>query len=130
MLKTLNPSSVAKPPSNYSQAVLVPPNARWLYVSGQLGVDRDGTLASGFEAQMATAMANVFKILDEADMSPSDIVTLRVFAADNGPETVESYRRLRDTMMGDHAPAALFVAVDGFTNPAFRVEIEAVAAAT
>ena len=51
MLKTNNPSSVAPPAAMYSHSVEVPPNARWLFTAGQVGMRPDGTLAEGFEAQ-------------------------------------------------------------------------------
>jgi 2-iminobutanoate/2-iminopropanoate deaminase len=129
MLKYINPATIAPPYSNYSQAVLAPPGLRWLHVSGQLGVDRAGHVAEGFTAQMELAMENVFAILTDAGMSRCDLTMLRVFAAGNDPETVDAYRRVRDSFLGGHAAAALFVAVSGFSDRSFLVEIEAVAAA-
>ena len=37
MLKRHNPDSVAPPFGTYSHGIEVPPDARWLYVSGQVG---------------------------------------------------------------------------------------------
>lgn len=51
MLKTRNPSTVAPPAAMYSHSVEVPPNARWLFTAGQVGVRLDGSIAEGFEAQ-------------------------------------------------------------------------------
>ena len=38
MLKTSNPPTVAPPAAMYSHCVEVPPNARWLFTAGQVGV--------------------------------------------------------------------------------------------
>ena len=130
MLTLINPATVPPSQSRYSQAVLVGPGARWLHVSGQLGITADGTvLTTGFEAQMRHAMSNLFAVLEAADMAPSDIVKVTVLSTANDGQTVEAYRRVRDELLGDHAPAALFASVTGFTQPDFLVEIEAVAAA-
>lgn len=128
-LKPINPPKLAAPSSRYSQGVLAPANARWLHLSGQFGVDEDGVLQQGFPGQMAQAMRNVFAVLAAAQMERSDLVKLTVFATDAGPETVAAYRTIRDQMLGDHAPAALFAAVSAFAHPDYLVEIDAVAAA-
>lgn len=128
MLTLINPASVPSPPSRYSQAVEVAPGARWPHVSGQLGVNSDGVVLDGFEPQMRQAMANLMAVLREANMGVGDIVKLTVLAIANDPATVASYRNVRDELLGEHAPAALFAAVSGFTQPEFLVEIEAVAA--
>jgi len=41
MLERLNPPTAPKPFSRYSQAVLAPQNSEWLYISGQVGCDRE-----------------------------------------------------------------------------------------
>ena len=38
MLKLMNPPTVVKPFSRYSQAVEAPANARWLHISGQVAL--------------------------------------------------------------------------------------------
>ena len=47
MLKHYKPDSVAPPFSRFSHAVEVPAGARWLHISGQIGVKPDGTIAEG-----------------------------------------------------------------------------------
>jgi len=46
MLKTRNPTTVHPPAAKYSHSVEVPPNARWLFTAGQVGVWPDGRRAS------------------------------------------------------------------------------------
>ena len=47
MLRPFNPAGMAQPASRYSQGVEVPPNARWLHISGQIGVGPDGRCGQG-----------------------------------------------------------------------------------
>ena len=42
MFKSLNPDGVAAPRRNYVHSMEVPPNCRWLSLSGQVGVAPDG----------------------------------------------------------------------------------------
>ena len=51
MLKPFNPPGMVQPASRYSQGVEVGANARWLHISGQIGVAADGTVAKGLAAQ-------------------------------------------------------------------------------
>ena len=51
MLQKFNPESTYPSFTVYSQGVQVPPGARWLYTSGQVGVNPDGSLAGDSEAQ-------------------------------------------------------------------------------
>ena len=48
-LKRHNPAEIVKSFATYSQGVEVPPNARWLYVAGQVGVNVPDHGADGGE---------------------------------------------------------------------------------
>jgi enamine deaminase RidA (YjgF/YER057c/UK114 family) len=48
--KTRNPDTIAKPASAYSHAIEVAPGARWLQISGQVGVTPAGVAPDGIEA--------------------------------------------------------------------------------
>lgn len=50
-VKSYNPVTVATPLGPYSHAVEVPPNARWLYIAGQIGNALDGSMAADIEGQ-------------------------------------------------------------------------------
>lgn len=126
MLKRRNPSAVVQPMSCYAQAVEVPPGARSLHVSGQIGVASDGTVQRGFRAQAEQAFRNVIAILEDAGMGVEDVVKLTVFVtrADDVPE----YREVRDAMLEGVRTASTLIVVAGLATPELLVEIEAVAA--
>ena len=44
MFKAMNPEGVCPPFRHYIHSIEVPPNARWLVVSGQVGTLPDGTI--------------------------------------------------------------------------------------
>lgn len=126
MNKQLNPTTVAPPFSRYSLGVETPLGARWLTVSGQVGVRPDGALAEGFEAQYEQALRNVLAVVAAAGMKAGDIVKLTTFMLDGAD--VPKAREIRLRLMGDAAPASTLVLVAGLASPAWLVEIEAVAA--
>lgn len=126
MSKQLNPKTVAAPFSRYSQGVVTDPGARWLHVSGQVGVRPDGSLAEGFEAQYEQALKNVIAVVAAAGMKVGDIVKLVTYMLEGGE--VAKARAIRLALMGDAAPASTLVLVAGLASPAWLVEIEAIAA--
>ncbi|MEE8189929.1 MAG: RidA family protein [Kiloniellales bacterium] len=127
MLKKHNPGGMAPAFSRYSLGVEAPPEVRWLFVSGQVGVGPNGALAEGPEAQMETAWRNVFTILGSAGMGPGDLV--RVNAYLTREEDVGLYREVRDRLLGGAEPASTLLVISALAHPEWRVEIEAVAAA-
>lgn len=128
MAKHHSPGTIAPPLSRYSHAVEVPAGARWLHISGQLGIKPDGDLAEGLEAQMAQAWQNILAILKAADMDRSDLVKVTAFLTAEGAD-VALFRDVRDRMLGAAKPASTLIIVAGLVRPEYLVEIEAIAAA-
>lgn len=126
-MKKINPETITKPASNYSQAVIVPANARRLIISGQIGIDPDGILAEGMEAQMERCWLNIFAILEDAGMAKTDLAKITVYVTQSGVTNL--YREVRDRMLEGHAPAATYVVISELATPDFLVEIEAEAIA-
>lgn len=121
-----NPAGVFPPYRNYAHAVEVPPGFRTLYISGINGYDATGeNLPDDFAGQVENVWATLGEILAAAGMSYADLVSLRFFltSADDDPANVEAIV----AHLGDHL-AARTVVVQQLLEPAWRVEIEAVAA--
>ena len=126
MLKHLNPPTVVKPFSRYSQAVEVPPNARWLHISGQVGATPDGTILKGFEEQTKQCWANIIAILTAAGMGVEDLVKVNTFVT--SADVADASRSIRHAALKGAEPASTFVVVAALANPDWVVEIDAVAA--
>lgn len=126
MTKTYSPEAVAPPFSNYVHAVEAPGNARWLYVSGQLGVARDGSVPTDFIGQAEQAFGNVIAILEEAGMGVTDIVRVNTYLTDTAD--IGDYRGIRDRMLNNHATASTMLVISALAAPQFKIEIEVVAA--
>jgi len=126
MTKTYSPDTVAPPFSNYVHAVETPGIARWLYVSGQLGVTLDGTVPDDFSGQAEQAFRNVVAILEEANMGVADIVRVNTYLTDTAD--IGDYRGIGDRMLDNHATASTMLVISALAAPKFKIEIEVVAA--
>jgi 2-iminobutanoate/2-iminopropanoate deaminase len=122
----INPPTVPAAASRYSQGVMAPGQARWLHVSGQVGIPVGGTLPDTFEEQSRNAWRNVLGVLEGAGMGPSNLV--KVTAYITRQVDVGQYRSVRDSMLGGAKPASTLVVVAALADPRWLVEIEAVAA--
>ncbi|HZF33243.1 MAG TPA: RidA family protein [Candidatus Angelobacter sp.] len=126
MHKHLNPPTVVKPFSRYSQAVEAPANARWLNISGQVGATPDGTILKGFEAQAKQCWVNIIAILAASGMGVEDLVKVNIFVT--GTEYVGASRAIRDAALKGAEPASTYLVIAALAHPDLVVEIEAIAA--
>ncbi len=127
MNKTLNPKSVHRPVGVYSHTVNVAPNARWVAVAGQVGMNKNGVLASGIRRQAEQAFRNVLACLRENGMRKQDLVKLTVFLTDS--RLIGEYRAARARVLGDAVrPASTLLIVAGLASPDMLIEVEAWAA--
>ena len=127
MLKVHSPGSIAPPFSTYSPGMEAPAEARWLYISGQVGVEPDGTIPEDAEAQMECGWRNILAILGSASMGPHDLVKLNGYITRAGD--VGLFRTVRERMIPGVEPASTLVVVSALAQPEWVVEIEAIAAA-
>lgn len=129
MLEKINPAAIVQPFNNaYHQAVVIPPNARILYVSGQVGLRPDGSLPDTLEGQAEQAWANVMACVLAARMTRENVVKINAYLLDVAD--YPAFAAARSKHLGDARPASTAVLVKGLIKPEWRFEIEAVAAAT
>ena len=122
-----NPRAVAPPTVIYSLGVEVPAGARLLVTSGQIGCRKDGTIPKDMASQVECALKNILALLKAAKMKPKNLVKVTVFL--RHIEDAKTFRRVRDRILGTHAPAETMIAVAGLGIPGMLVETEAIAAA-
>jgi len=120
-----NPKSVSLS-GKYSLGAEVPAGARYLYVSGQVGVDSRGKLQQGFEKQAVQVWKNIGQVLKAGGMGYKDIVKITTFLTDS--RFVVPNRAARDQFISEPYPASTLLVVAGLADPAMLVEIEVIAA--
>ena len=128
-VERINPAELARP-SGFSHAVSVTAS-RMVFLAGQVGVDRDGTVVSGgVVAQFEQALANLLTALAAAGGQPSELVSLTIYIVDladyqaHGKEIGAVWRRLA----GTEYPATAAVGVTRLWDPEALVELQGVAA--
>jgi len=121
----LNPTTIAPPLGSYSHGVLAPEAGKWLYISGQIGVQPDGALANGFAEQARAAWTNLVAILKAANMDVTDLVKVTTFLTDGSD--LKDLNPVRSRFLGDARPASTLVIVKALVKPEYLIEVEAVA---
>lgn len=125
-IKFHNPPAVPVA-GKYSLGAEIPPGARILHVSGQVGTDSKGKLQPTFEKQAAQVWKNIAQVLKSAGMGYKDIVKVTVFLTDS--RYIGPYRTVRDQFIKDAPyPASTLLVVAGLADPNMFVEVEVVAA--
>lgn len=116
--------TIHPPFARYSHAVVSHGASRMLFVSGQLGITRDGHIPSGTADQAMQCFANIDAILAAAGMDRSSVVRISAFVTSR--EAFKDYIPVRDEWIKDLStpPASTLVIVNGFTRPEFLVEVE------
>jgi len=123
-----NPATIHAPLGAYSHSVEVPAGARLIFVSGQVPVRPDGSTPETLAEQADQVYANIVAVLAAKGIAPDAIVKLTTFIV--GDDDAEVVRRARRRHLGDHRPASTAVYVRRLVDPAWKVEIDAVALAS
>lgn len=126
MLRHLNPEGVAVP-GPYSHGVEASSLQRMLFVSGQVGIRPDGSVAEGISEQTGMAIENLTAVLADAGMDASAIAKLTVFLTDES--LLEGFMEAGGPLLPTPPPAMTLVYVKALAMPALLVEIEAIAVA-
>jgi enamine deaminase RidA (YjgF/YER057c/UK114 family) len=125
-MRAHTPPTIRPPFARYSHAVEVPPGARWLVASGQLGITPGDEVPESAEAQADLCFRALGEILASAGMGFADIVRINAFVTDRAH--LAGYMAARDRVVSDPPPASTLMIVSGFARPEFKIEVEAIAA--
>jgi enamine deaminase RidA (YjgF/YER057c/UK114 family) len=123
--KFINPETIAKP-TGYTHVVEVSGPGRTVYVSGQIGLKPDGTLAKGFRAQAEQAFGNLEAAMAAVGGGLEHIVKVTYYFTDIGDLPV--MRELRNARFTrGPLPASTAVAISALALPDAVFEVEAIA---
>lgn len=122
----INPPSVPEAVGGYVNGLEVRSAQRMLFISGQIPQDRHGRVPDGIEAQCRLVWANLTAVLRQAGMEVTNLVKVTTFLSDRAHAAINT--EVRNDVLGAHRPA-LTVIIAGIWEPAWLIEIEAIAAA-
>jgi enamine deaminase RidA (YjgF/YER057c/UK114 family) len=94
-----------------------------VFVSGTAPIWPDGSCDPDPEIQAQRCFEIIVAALREAGAGPADVVRTRMYVTD--PADGEAIGRAHAEVFGEVRPASTLVAVAGFLDPRWKVEIEA-----
>ena len=126
----INPTGLFRSLDHGFPQAVVATGKRTLYVSGQVAWDADRHVVGGSDlaAQARQAFRNLRAVLAAAGAVPSDVVAVRIYIVNYKPADAEAVAgAFREFVGGGEAPATTWLGVAGLADPAFLIEVEAVA---
>ena len=109
----------------YSQATVVAPNAKVIYVAGQIGITNEGP--NDFEHQVDRAFENMIAVLEAAGGHIEDVVKITLLIKDYDEEKLKYMVTKRRQVFGKNPPASILIPVPRLAFDSLKFEIDAVA---
>jgi enamine deaminase RidA (YjgF/YER057c/UK114 family) len=131
-IKIINPEGLGKPLGQYSHMTRVKAS-EFLFIAGQLGVDKDGKFAGdgGFDAQCVQTFANIEAALKSAGAGWGNVVQFTTFMVHSQDIPKFMKYRLREfpKMFANGAyPPNTLLMVDRLVKEEFLIEVQPIAA--
>ncbi|MBI3493041.1 MAG: RidA family protein [Acidobacteria bacterium] len=125
-IKRTNPPTLS-PPTGYTHIVEVTGPAKTVYISGQIALDKDGTLigAGDMKAQAEQVFRNLQAALTAAGATFKDVVKMNTYVTDM--DKAPAVREVRAKYFTDTTPASTLVQVVHLARPELMLEIEVIA---
>ncbi len=118
-----NPQEIHKPVGAYTHQIEIRGKERLLVISGQVGMQTDGTLPEDPIEQIDIAFENILRNLRAANMDVKDIIKLNYYLV--GEMDAAKRREVLASRLQGHLPCSTLVYVAALASPGLRVEIEA-----
>ncbi len=111
----------------YSQATVVAPGARLIFLAGQVGTTDEGP--NDFESQVDRAFDNLIAVLEASGGRVEDVVKITLLVKGHDRERLAYLQRKRKEVFGGHLPASTLIPVPALAVENLEFEIDAIAVA-
>jgi enamine deaminase RidA (YjgF/YER057c/UK114 family) len=129
-IKIVNPDTLGKPLGQYSQMTRVKAS-EFLFIAGQVGIDRDGKVPDDFDAQCMLMFANIEAALKSAGAGWGNVVEFTTFLVHSQDIQRFMQFRLREFPKmfpnGAYPPNTLLI-VDRLVQEPLLIEVQTTAA--
>ena len=129
-IKIINPDALGKPLGQYSQMTRVKAS-EFLFIAGQVGVDKNGKVVGDFDAQCAQTFANIEAALKSQGAGWGNIVEFTTYLVHSQDIPKFMAYRLREfpKMFANGAyPPNTLLMIDRLVQEPLLIEVSAVAA--
>jgi enamine deaminase RidA (YjgF/YER057c/UK114 family) len=103
----------------------------FIFLAGQVGLDKNLEVVDGLEAQTRQALENIREVLALAGSGPADIIQLMIFYKHTPglvlSDAVQEFVQVKNDVLPGSAPVGFACSVHELLDPAFLVEVQAVA---
>jgi enamine deaminase RidA (YjgF/YER057c/UK114 family) len=126
----LNPDGLGKPPGQYSQITRVKAS-EFLFIAGQVGAAKDGTVSADFDAQCVQTFANIGEALRSQGAGFGNIVEFTTYLVHSQDLPKLMQYRMREfprLFAGGAYPPNTLLMIDRLVREDFLIEVSAVAA--
>ena len=125
-LKTVvNPEYLADTTQfGFSQATIASPNAKVIYVAGQIGVSEEGP--NDFESQVDRAFDNLIAVVEAAGGRIEDTVKITLLIKNHDAIKLQYLVNKRREIFGDRPPASTLIPVTTLALASLDFEIDAI----
>lgn len=123
-LEKINPEGLSKP-QTYTHVVKA---GKLLFIAGQVGSTADGKVAGpGMKEQLDQALTNLTTALKSQGADFSHLAKITIFVTSISEFRAPEVREVRARHFGDNKPASTLVQIQQLADPAYKVEVEAIA---
>ena len=129
-IRIFNPPTLGTPLGQYSQITRVKAS-EYLFIAGQVGARADGTVAEGFEAQVAQAFANTLAALEACGAGWGNVVQFTTYLVHSQdiPRFMDYRLREFPKMFANGAyPPNTLLMIDRLVKESLLFEVQTVAA--
>jgi 2-iminobutanoate/2-iminopropanoate deaminase len=123
MKQSRNPQSIHPPIGRYVHQIEVSGESRMLFLSGQVGMELDGSVPEDPVDQLGVALANVVRNLEAAGFEVRDLVKTITYVV--GEIDPARRRAVIEQHLGDHVATSTLVFVAALAGAQYKVEIDA-----
>lgn len=117
-----NPQDIHKPLGSYSHQIEVS-NERMLVISGQVGMQQDGSVPEDPYQQLDLAFENIIRNLRAANMDVQDLIKITYYLV--GKFDTARRREIVLSKLQGNQPCSTLLYVAALASPQLRVEIDA-----
>ena len=128
MKTTRNPETIHAPVGRYVHQLEIENPSKLLFISGQVGMRRDGSVPEDAVEQLEAALENVVRNLEAAGLEPTDLVKATTYVVAGATMDLARRRAVLERIFGDHIATSTLVFVAGLAAPEYKVEVDAWAA--
>ncbi len=112
----------------YSQATIVSPSAKVIFIAGQIGTTDEGP--NDFESQVDRAFDNLIAVLEAAGGRVEDVVKITLLIKDHDDTKLQYLVKKRRQVFGTNPPASTLIPVPVLAFESLDFEIDATAVAS